>query len=79
MLAGWEGSLGYAVGSNSLETTYMIFKLPYIKLKCINVLQAYSNKTVTGVSKLFLAFPNWYFLNVYAIFMKDKLQKKTKI
>ena len=29
LLAGWEGSLGNAVGSKSLETTYILFELPY--------------------------------------------------
>ena len=29
LLAGWEGNLVHAVGSNSLETTYIIFELPY--------------------------------------------------
>ena len=28
LLAGWEGSLG--TGSNSLETTYILFELPYV-------------------------------------------------
>ena len=31
LLDGWEGSLGtHAVGSNSLETTYILFELPYM-------------------------------------------------
>ena len=30
LLAGWEGSLGTcSIGSNSLETTYILFELPY--------------------------------------------------
>ena len=28
LLASWEGSLVHAVGSNSLETTYILFELP---------------------------------------------------
>ena len=53
MLAGCKGSLGniHAVGSNSLETTYIVFKLPYLEQDV---------RQITSLNETWKILWNWY-------------------